>query len=94
MATEPDMPSLCMNVEFSVDFSFLLKMNKRPVNDAAFSIQGVNRGLNARDEANTTLSPQTNGRVICEKLFLRCDEKMSIDFSFFLDNNFSNVRIY
>ncbi|CAF0968218.1 unnamed protein product [Adineta ricciae] len=42
-------------------------MNKRPVNGAPFSIQGVNRGLNAREETNATSSPQTNGRVICEK---------------------------
>ncbi|CAF1517823.1 unnamed protein product [Adineta steineri] len=42
-------------------------MNKRPLNDAAFSIQGVNPGLNTREELTTNSSQQTAGRIICER---------------------------
>ncbi|UJR37679.1 hypothetical protein I4U23_030374 [Adineta vaga] len=42
-------------------------MNKRPLNDTAFSVQGVNPGLTSREESTTNSSLQNSGRVICEK---------------------------
>jgi hypothetical protein len=43
-------------------------MSKRPLNEALFSIQGVNPGLNTREELNTISLQQTTGKVICERL--------------------------
>jgi hypothetical protein len=55
-------------------------MNKRTLNETAFSIQGINPGFTARDETNH-IPPQTPGKVVLKRLIYYSSNKKPEIFS-------------
>lgn len=56
----------CCN-RISSRIGFFLQMNKRSLNETAFSVQGVNPGLSARDEPNASQAQQSSGKVVLKR---------------------------
>jgi hypothetical protein len=56
-------------------------MNKRPLNDTIFSIQGINPGFTLREEANNVPLQQTPGKVVLKRfVYYYLNNKINIFF--------------